>query len=72
MLHLKSVIPLPLTCSGQWWLIEMSREVSQTSTWVTSNIVISTPYPSKQHKESGGTGGRVIEQQASFPAICQR
>lgn len=35
---------------GSGWLIEMSREVSQTSTWATSNIVISTPYPSKRHK----------------------
>lgn len=29
--------------------------MSLTSTGVTSNIVISTPYPSKQHKESRGT-----------------
>lgn len=35
---------------GSGWLIEMSREVSQTSTWATSNIVISTPNPSKRHK----------------------
>lgn len=43
-----------------------ARGVSLASTWVTSNTVISTPYPSKWHKESRGTE-RKSEQKASFP-----
>lgn len=49
-----------------------AKGVSLTSTWVTSNIVISTSYPSKWYKESRGTGRRVSVQNAGFPAICQR
>lgn len=66
MFDLKSVFLFPPTCPGQQQL-SRARGVSPTSTWVTSNIVISTPYPSKQHKESRGTVGKSDWTASQFP-----